>query len=178
MDKFARAARRTWGQIGLQTGRGTREDSLDRDDVLLRGDSERLLSSPSPSGNSELAIAGGGGGGVEKGIREEDDEMSCACACHHDHRKTSSFFSRRGGKRQEAWRQRLTPSWINLFASFFWAMGAALILLLFHVDTSTPAHGNFGWCEYIFSSNSNDAAPPPPGCTYQAVLFLSKEWES
>lgn len=161
MDKSVGAARRAWEQIGLQTGRGARGDSLDRDDVLRRGDSERLLSSPSPSGDSELTIAGGGGGGVEKASREEDDEIACACACHHHNdRKTSSFFSRRGGGRREAWRQRLTPSRINLFASLFWVLGAALILLLFRGDRSTPAHGNFGWCEY------------PPAAT-ATILFSS-----
>lgn len=170
MDKLTTTARRALAQVGLQTSSpsssvsGARANHRSADEAGQGDDSERLLSSPSPSGDSDLTIAGGEREGEEeKGRRgqqrgkedeeEQEDEVACDCVCHHHH-KTSRWPLRGRGRRRppplrETWWQRLTPSRINLFASVFWVLGGVVILLSLgsgRGDKSTPAHGNFGWC--------------------------------
>lgn len=82
-------------------------------------DSERLLTSPSPSDESDRTAC------------EKLRNTTCDCVCHHGSPP-----------------HRLTPARIHLCAGFLWLLGAVLIFLVFwHGDSNTPANGTFGWCE-------------------------------
>lgn len=91
-------------------------------------DSERLLASPSPSGESELTAYEKRGSG----------DTACDCDCHQHQPPPPSSSSR-----------RLTPARINLLASLVWLAGALLIFLVFRRDSGggMPANGTFGWCK-------------------------------
>lgn len=149
MDTLAGTARRALAHVGLPAGRNTKDNSsANRDDNAQAGDSERLLSSPSPSGDSEVTIAAGGNG-REKGSQEEEEEEVEVCDCCVGHDKIGS----RRQRLRDTWVRRLTSSRINLFASLFWFLGSLVLLLLFGgANRKTPANGNFGWCEYLPNS--------------------------
>lgn len=124
MDKLKGFARRAVAQLGLQhvelpTTENPGYSPVDRDEAK---DSERLLASPSPSGESDLTAC-------------EKNRASCDCVCHQKGRLLLPPPPR-----------RLMAARINLFASLFWLLGVLLIILAFRVDRSTPANGTFGWC--------------------------------
>lgn len=99
---------------------------MDRDEPK---DGERLLASPSPSGESELTAC-------DKGGR---DDAPCDCVCHRQPR-------------------RMTPARVNLLASLVWLAGALLIFLVFRRrGGDVPANGTFGWCKLLFLAASRES---------------------
>lgn len=88
--------------------------SMDREDAAQNR--ERLLASPSPSGESDLTAC-------EKVLG------TCDCACH-----------------QGPLPRRMTWSRVNIVASVFWLLGVLLTLFALGEHRSTPANGTFGWC--------------------------------
>lgn len=134
MDKLKGTARRVLDLLPQRTDAGlptttTRPtgeyNAVARDEPK---DSERLLASPSPSGESELTAC----------EKRASRDTACDCDCHHQHQQPSSS-------------RRLTPARVNLLASLVWLAGALLIFLVFRRDSKggMPANGTFGWCKSL-----------------------------